>query len=211
MPTGPNPSLLTSASSPSASKVVPPPPDTVPAGKFVPQQQASARSGAGELPTATAASTTATLSSIPPAAAAEEVLAAPTPAVAGGASSSIPPPTLGEPEVVLGRRLRSGVEPAVVLVPLPRVLSRAHQALQETEAAIRWEWEALESEHQRLGDWRTQLEGHTKAVSQQFAFKRSELAWDRKDYKKDLQKVYVRELEASRKQKRLAKKEEHLN
>jgi hypothetical protein len=47
------------------------------------------------------------------------------------------------------RRARSGA------VPLPRVLSRAHQALQETEAAIRREWEALESEHQRLSDWRT--------------------------------------------------------
>jgi hypothetical protein len=27
------------------------------------------------------------------------------------------------------------------------VLSRAHQALHETEAAILWEWEALEAEH----------------------------------------------------------------
>ena len=34
---------------------------------------------------------------------------------------------------------------------------------------------------------------------------------DRKDYKKDLQKVYARELEVSRKEKRLAKKEEALN
>jgi predicted nucleic acid-binding Zn-ribbon protein len=32
------------------------------------------------------------------------------------------------------------------------VLTRAHQALQETEAAIRQEWEALEIEHQCLGD-----------------------------------------------------------
>jgi chromosome segregation ATPase len=35
------------------------------------------------------------------------------------------------------------------------VLSRAHQALQEPEAAILREWEALEVEHQRLGDWFT--------------------------------------------------------
>jgi uncharacterized coiled-coil protein SlyX len=39
----------------------------------------------------------------------------------------------------------------------------------------------------------------------------TELARDRKDYKKDLQKVYARELEASLKEKRLAKKEEALN
>jgi hypothetical protein len=87
----------------------------------------------------------------------------------GGASSSIPPPTLEEPEVVFGRRLRSGAEPEAALVPLTRVLSRAHKALHETEAAILWEWEALEAEHQRLSDWRTQLEERTKAASRQFA------------------------------------------
>ena len=113
--------------------------------------------------------------------------------------------------MVLGRRLRSGIEPEAAPVPLPWVLSRAHQALQETEAAIRREWEALESEHQCLSDWGTQLEERTKAVSQWFAFERSELARDRKDYKKDLQRVYAQELEAIRKEKRLAKKEEHLD
>jgi uncharacterized protein (DUF3084 family) len=113
--------------------------------------------------------------------------------------------------VVLGQRLRSGIEPEAVPVPLPWVLSRAHQALQETEAAIRREWEALESEHRCLSDWGTQLEECTKAVSQWFAFERSELARDRKDYKKDLQRVYAQELEAIRKEKRLAKKEEHLD
>jgi hypothetical protein len=101
----------------------------------------------------------------------------------------------------------SGLAP----IPLPQVLSRAHQALQETEAAILWEWEALEAKHQRLSDWRTQLEERTKAASRQFAFEWSELERDRKDYKKDLQKVYARELEVARKDKRLAKKEEHLD
>jgi hypothetical protein len=83
----------------------------------------------------------------------------------GGASSSIPSPTPEETEVVFGRRLRSGAELDVALVPLPRVLSRAHQALHETEAAILREWEALEAEHQRLSDWRTQMEERTKAAS----------------------------------------------
>jgi hypothetical protein len=52
--------------------------------------------------------------------------------------------------VSFGRRLRSGAEPEAAPVPLPWVLSHAHQALQETEAAILWEWEAHEAEHQRL-------------------------------------------------------------
>jgi hypothetical protein len=58
---------------------------------------------------------------------------------------------------------------------------------------------------------RTQLEERTKAASRQFASERSELERDRKDYKKDLHKVYAREVEVARKEKRLAKKEEHLD
>ena len=88
--------------------------------------------------------------------------------------------------MIFGRRLRSGAEPEAAPVPLPRVLSRAHQALHETKAVILREWEALETEHQCLGDWCTQLEERTKAVSRQFAFERSELERDHKDYKKEL-------------------------
>jgi hypothetical protein len=113
--------------------------------------------------------------------------------------------------VVFGRWLRSGAKPEAAPVPLPRVLSRAHQALHETEAAILREWEALEAEHQRLNDCRTQLEERTMAASHQFASERSELERDRKVYKKDLQKVYAQELEASQKEKRLAKREEALS
>jgi chromosome segregation ATPase len=91
------------------------------------------------------------------------------------------------------------------------VLSRAHQALQEIEAAILWEWEALEAEHQRLSDWCAQLEERTKAASRQFASERSELERNRKDYKKDLQKVFAQELEVARKEMKVAKKEEHLD
>jgi hypothetical protein len=108
--------------------------------------------------------------------------------------------------VIFGWRLRSGAEPKAAPVPLPRVLSRAHQALQETEAVILREWEALEAEHQRLSDWRTQLEERTKAASCQFAFERSDLERDHKDYRKDLQKVFARELEVTRKEKKLAKR-----
>jgi hypothetical protein len=126
----------------------------------------------------------------------------------GGASSSVPPPAPEEMEVIFGWRLRSGAELDTAPVPLPRVLSRAHQVLNETEAAILWEWEVLESEHQRLNDWHTQLEDRTKAASRQFASERSELARDRKEYKRDLQKVFPRELEASRREKKVARREE---
>jgi hypothetical protein len=94
-----------------------------------------------------------TMPSSTPSTVAEEAPTAPAPAIevdAGGASSSIPPPTLEETEVIFGRRLRSDAEPEVAPIPLPQVLSRAHQALHETEATIQREWEALEAEHQLL-------------------------------------------------------------
>jgi hypothetical protein len=89
-------------------------------------------------------------------------------------------------EVVFGRRLRSGVEQETALVPLPRMLSRTHQVLSETEATILQEWEALEAKHQRPSDWRTQLEERTKTMSRQFTSERSQLERDHKDYKRDL-------------------------
>jgi hypothetical protein len=64
-------------------------------------------------------------------------------------------------------------------------MSHAHQALRETEAAILWEWEALETEHQCLGDWRSQLEERTKAASCQFALERSKLEQGHEDLKED--------------------------
>jgi hypothetical protein len=130
---------------------------------------------------------------------------------AGGAPDSIPPPIPEEPEVILGRRHQTSAVPETVPLPLPRVLSRAHQALRETEAAILREWEALETEHQRLGDWRTQLEERTKAASCQFASERSELEQEREDLKEDLEKVFDREREVTREEKRLVKKKEHLD
>lgn len=84
--------------------------------------------------------------------------------------------------MVFGRRLRSGAEQEAAPVPLPRMLSHAHQVLSDTGAAILREWEVLETEHQRLSDWRTQLQ-------------------DRKEYKRDLQRVCARELEVSRREK----------
>jgi hypothetical protein len=88
------------------------------------------------------------------------------------------------------------------------MLSRAHQVLSDTGAAILQEWEALEAEHQRLSDWRTQLQERTRSASRQFISERSQLEQDHKEYKKDLQKVYARELEAHRREKKVARREE---
>jgi hypothetical protein len=104
----------------------------------------------------------------------------------GGAFSSNPPPAPEEMEVVFGRQLWSSAEKEAMPVPIPRMLSRAHQVLSNTGAAILREWEALEAEHQSLSDWRTQLEERTKTASRQFISERSQLERDRKEYKRDL-------------------------
>jgi chromosome segregation ATPase len=111
-------------------------------------------------------------------------------------------------EVVFERRLRSGAEEEAASIPLPRMLSRAHQVLSDTRATILREWKALEAEHQRLSDWRTQLEERTRTTSHQFISERSQLERDHNEYKKDLQKVYARELEAHRREKKVARREE---
>jgi chromosome segregation ATPase len=130
---------------------------------------------------------------------------------AEGVPESILPPIPEELEIILGRRLQTGAGPETAPPPLPRVLSRAHQALRETEAAILREWEALETEHQRLGDWCTQLEERTKTASRQFALERSELEQGRKDLKEDLGKVLDWERKVTREEDRLVKKKEHMD
>jgi hypothetical protein len=62
--------------------------------------------------------------------------------------------------------------------------------------------------HQHLSDWRTQLEERTKTASRQFTSELSQLKWDRKEYKRDLQKVCARELEAARREKKVTRREE---
>jgi hypothetical protein len=141
-PLGPQVSTATAAAAPSGPQVLATTAEATPSG---PQAPAGGPVQAAP-PMATADPTAAAMSSNIPSAAAED---------AGGAPSSIPPPIPEEPEVILGRRLQTGARPETTLPPLPRVLSRAHQALRETEAAILQEWEALETEHQHLGDWRT--------------------------------------------------------
>jgi hypothetical protein len=70
------------------------------------------------------------------------------------------------------------------------------------------EWEAVETEHQRLSDWRIQLEERTKSASQQFLSERSQLERDCKEYKRNLQKVCAWELEASWREKKVTQRKE---
>lgn len=98
----------------------------------------------------------------------------------------------------VGRRARSGAS-----TPPPHIVP-CSPGSGETETEILREWEVLEAEHQRLNDWHTQLEGRTKTASQQFASVRSQLEKDYKEYKKDLRRVCEQELEASRREKKVA-------
>jgi hypothetical protein len=69
--------------------------------------------------------------------------------------------------VVFGQRLWSSAEREAAPVPLPCMLSRAHQVLSEAKAAFLWE-------------------ERTKTTSRQFTSVWSHLEQDRKEYKKDL-------------------------
>jgi hypothetical protein len=198
--------LLIRASSPSAPKVAP-------NGESGSQQQASAGSGVGDLPPPATAEAAPSGPQVP-SATAEAAPSGPQ-VPAGGPEAVAPPTATADPTTAMSSNTplatvgvaggRVQLHPAAHsggaggyswtvarrrasrgANSLPRVLSRAHQALRETEAAILWELEALETEHQRLGDWRTQLEERTKAASRQFSSERSELEREREDYKEDL-------------------------
>ena len=126
-------------------------------------------------------------------------------------SPSSQPAAEEELEVVSGRRLLQGPleEDAV---PLPRVLVRVRQTIEEatstTEAAFRREWAALESERQRLGDWHIRLEERTKDEASRAAAARSELEADLESYRKGLRKVFDREFSVAVREKALALREE---
>ena len=114
-------------------------------------------------------------------------------------------------EEVSGRRLLQG-PPEKDAVPLPRVLVQVRRTIEEatstTEAAFRWEWAALESERQRLGDWHIRLEERTKVEASRAIAARFELEADQESYKKGLRKVFDREFAVARREKALALREE---
>jgi hypothetical protein len=66
------------------------------------------------------------------------------------APNTIPQPTQkGALEVVYGRRAL----PSRVKIPLPCLMVKAQQAIEEMEEGFRQEWEELEAEHLRLSNW----------------------------------------------------------
>src|SRR6185503_11341179 len=75
-------------------------------------------------------------------------------------------------------------------------------------AAFRREWAALESERQRLFDWHTSLEVHTKAEASHAAEARSKLKADQEAYRANLRKVFDREFAVASREKALAQREE---
>jgi hypothetical protein len=211
-PSGPQVPPATADAAPSGPQVLTATVAAAPSGPQVPAATAEAASSGPQAPAGgpvAAASSTATAD--PTAVATSSNIPSATVEDAGGAPDSIPPPIPKETEVILGRRLQTGARPETAPLPLPRVLSRAHQALRETEATILREWEVLETEHQRLGDWRTQLEERTKVASCQFALERYELEQEHEDLKEDLERVLKREREVTQEEKGLVKKKEHLD
>src|SRR6185369_16161023 len=127
-------------------------------------------------------------------------------------TSSFDPVAEEELEVVFGRQLLQLQPPEEEATPLPQVLVQVRQSIVEAtcsaEAAFRREWAALESEHQRLSDWHTRLEAHTKAEASRVAEARSKLKADQEAYRANLLKVFNRELAVSSREKALAQREE---
>ena len=126
-------------------------------------------------------------------------------------TSSSDPLAEEELEVVFGRQLLQGPSEEET-VPLPRVLVQVRRSIEEAtssaEVAFQWEWAALESERQRLSDWHTRLEAHTKAEAYHAVEARSKLKADQEAYRANLQKVFDREFTVSSREKALAQREE---
>jgi len=116
-----------------------------------------------------------------------------------------------ELEVVFGRQLLQGPlgEEAT---PLPQVLVHVRRSIEEAtssaEAAFLREWAAMDSERQRLSDWHTCLEAHTKAEASHAVEARSKLKADQEAYQVNLQKVFDREFAVSSREKSLVQREE---
>jgi hypothetical protein len=104
-------------------------------------------------------------------------------------ASTATPPAQEEPEVVYGRHLL----PSPAKVPLPCLLAKSQQALEELEAGIHREWEELEAERLRLSNWERRLGDRIKTVSARYAGERAELALESEDLQEQLQKVLDRE------------------
>ncbi|KAJ1256212.1 hypothetical protein BS78_K065100 [Paspalum vaginatum] len=107
-----------------------------------------------------------------------------------------PPLAEGELEEVLGRPLL----PPPGGAPLPRVLRRARQALDDAQEAFRLEWARLQQERGGLDGWRARLGEQIKVAAAQHTWTRAELSSarteldaDRAAFHEDLQRLIDRE------------------
>ncbi|KAJ1262093.1 hypothetical protein BS78_09G080800 [Paspalum vaginatum] len=107
-----------------------------------------------------------------------------------------PPPAEGELEEVLGRPLL----PQPGGAPLPRVLRRARQALDDAQEAFQLEWARLQQEREGLDGWRACLGEQIEAATAQHTRTRAELSTarteldaDRAAFHEDLQRLNGRE------------------
>jgi hypothetical protein len=124
------------------------------------------------------------------------VVEAPAPEVTEVASTATPPAQEEEPEVVYERHLL----PCLAKVPLPRLLAKSQQALEELEAGIHQEWEELDAECLRLSNWERRLGDHIKIVSARYAGECAELVQEREDLQEQLQKSLDREAAAAQRE-----------
>jgi hypothetical protein len=107
-------------------------------------------------------------------------------------STAAPPTEEEELEVVLGRRLL----PSPAEIPLPRLIAKCQQVLQELEAGMRQEWEKLEAEDLRLSDWEHRLGDRIKSTTARHANERAKLLLERELLQEQLQEARDREAAA---------------
>ncbi|XP_025791873.1 MAP7 domain-containing protein 1-like [Panicum hallii] len=171
---------------------------TLPRPEAAPQEEAAHPAMMAEAPAAAAAPDT-TAGASPAEPAVEEaavVVEAPAPEVTEVASTATPPAQEEEPEVVYERHLL----PCLAKVPLPRLLAKSQQALEELEAGIHQEWEELDAECLRLSNWERRLGDHIKIVSARYAGECAELVQEREDLQEQLQKSLDREAAAAQRE-----------
>jgi len=90
------------------------------------------------------------------------------------------------------------------------VVRLAQRSLEDVAEAFQREWTSLEEERDRLRTWADRLGRTTEFQRVSIAEARKKLEMDREAYRKDLRKVYDRELAADRKEKALNQRERAL-
>jgi hypothetical protein len=123
--------------------------------------------------------------------------------VADVASCAAAPAEEEEPEEVLGRRLL----PSAAEIPLPWIIVKCQQALEELEAGISREWEKLEAERHQLSNWEVCLGDRINAVSARYAEERAELVAGRELLREELEQARVREAAALQREKAAVRRE----